>query len=90
MPDQTPFGVPSAPAPPTFGIPDPAPFGVPQPNRNTAPFGTPFALPEDPDPFGLSADPEERAGFGWTWEPPENQSAEIPFDASDPFGNKGT
>jgi hypothetical protein len=89
MPDQTPFGVPSAPAPPAFGIPDPAPFGVPQPNRNTAPFGTPFALPEDPDPFGLSADPEERAGFGWTWEPPDGQSAENPFDASDPFGTKG-
>jgi ubiquinone/menaquinone biosynthesis C-methylase UbiE len=85
------FGMPAAGgATPAFGMPDPTPFGVPQPNKSTAPFGTPFALPDDPDPFGLTADPDERAGFGWTWEPPEDQSAANPFDASDPFGTKGS
>ena len=97
VPDEIPFNAPTGevpvsgtPAPataPAFGMPDPSPFGVPQPNKNTAPFGTPFALPEDPDPFGLTADPQERAGYGWTWEPPDGQAPETPFDASDPFGN---
>jgi hypothetical protein len=63
-------------------MPDTTPFGVPPPGRS-APFGTPFALPEDPDPFGLSPDPQERAGFGWNWEPPEDpdedQSGNVPF-----------
>ncbi|HEV2740793.1 MAG TPA: hypothetical protein VGU66_19695 [Candidatus Elarobacter sp.] len=39
-----------------------------------APFGAPFALPEDPGdeaPFGGGAEP--RTGFGWAWEPPEEE-----------------
>jgi ubiquinone/menaquinone biosynthesis C-methylase UbiE len=75
------FGVPAGPEP-TFGLPDTTPFGVPPPPGRQAPFGTPFALPEDPDPFGLSPDPAERAGFGWNWEPPEepdDQSGNEPF-----------
>ena len=88
--DAQPFGLPPpAAASPAFGIPDATPFGVPAPGK-TAPFGTPFALPDDPDPFGLTDDPEARAGYGWTWEPPEDQSTENPFDASDPFGTKGS
>ncbi len=83
LPGDTPFGVPATPEP-AFGLPDPAPFGVPPPGARTAPFGTPFALPEDPDPFGLSADPEERAGFGWNWEPPEGHPDAQPGD--EPFG----
>ncbi len=75
------FGPPAGPEP-AFGLPDPTPFGAPPPGGRTAPFGTPFALPEDPDPFGLSADPAERAGFGWNWEPPDetdDQSGNEPF-----------
>ncbi len=84
-PPAPPFGVPAGPPAgpePAFGLPDPAPFGVPPPAGRPAPFGTPFALPEDPDPFGLSADPAERAGYGWNWEPPEDpddQSGNVPF-----------
>jgi hypothetical protein len=81
-PAQVPFGIPSAPEP-AFGLPDPTPFGVP-PGGRAAPFGQPFALPEDPDPFGLSPDPEERAGFGWNWEPPEGNPDAQPGD--EPFG----
>jgi hypothetical protein len=39
-----------------------------------APFGAPFALPEDPGedaPFGAGSEP--RTGFGWAWEPPEDE-----------------
>jgi hypothetical protein len=86
--DDVPFGLPPPGGVPAFGIPDATPFGIPQPGK-ASPFGTPFALPEDPDPFGLTEDPEERAGYGWTWEPPEGHAAENPFDASDPFGTKG-
>ncbi|HEY5349762.1 MAG TPA: methyltransferase domain-containing protein [Candidatus Lustribacter sp.] len=78
-----PSGAPNGPAP-AFGIPDPAPFGVPPPAGRPAPFGQPFALPEDPDPFGLSPDPKERAGFGWNWEPPEGHPDAQPGD--EPFG----
>jgi len=85
---ETPFGLPAAGAAPAFGIPDATPFGIPP--GKASPFGTPFALPEDPDPFGLTDDPEQRAEYGWTWEPPEGQSIENPFDASDPFGTKGS
>jgi hypothetical protein len=82
-PAAPPFGVPPGPEP-AFGIPDPAPFGAPPPAGRPAPFGQPFALPEDPDPFGLSPDPEERAGFGWNWEPPEGHPDAHPGD--EPFG----
>jgi hypothetical protein len=83
--DEPPFGMPPAGGVPAFGMPDATPFGIPQPGK-PAPFGQPFALPDDPDPFGLTEDPAERAGYGWTWEPPDPQSGENPFDASDPFG----
>jgi hypothetical protein len=83
VPGDQPFGVPARPEP-AFGIPDPTPFGAPPPGGHAAPFGQPFALPEDPDPFGLSADPEERAGFGWNWEPPEGHPDAQPGD--EPFG----
>jgi hypothetical protein len=79
---ESPFGMPAGPEP-AFGVPE-SPFGVPPPPGRPAPFGTPFALPEDPDPFGLSADPEERAGFGWNWEPPADAGAVHPGD--EPFG----
>jgi len=80
-PGAAPFGMPSN--EPAFGMPDPTPFGAPPPGRAT-PFGTPFALSEDPDPFGLSDDPEERAAFGWNWEPPADgseggQPGDMPF-----------
>jgi hypothetical protein len=83
VPGDQPFGVPAA-SEPAFGMPDPAPFGAPPPGGRAAPFGQPFALPEDPDPFGLSPDPEERAGFGWNWEPPEGHPDAQPGD--EPFG----
>jgi ubiquinone/menaquinone biosynthesis C-methylase UbiE len=87
-PEVAPFGIPAPGAAPAFGIPDATPFGIPP--GKASPFGTPFALPDDPDPFGLSDDPEARAGYGWTWEPPDAQSGESPFDASDPFGTRGS
>jgi hypothetical protein len=82
--DDPPFGMPAPATAPAFGMPDASLFGIPQ--GKPAPFGTPFALPDDPDPFGLTEDPEQRAGYGWTWEPPDAQSGENSFDASDPFG----
>ncbi|MDQ6943355.1 MAG: hypothetical protein M3169_12685, partial [Candidatus Eremiobacteraeota bacterium] len=44
------------------------------PPRAAAPFGAPFALPEDSAedaPFGGPA--ETSTGFGWAWEPPEGE-----------------
>ncbi len=76
--------MPPQPAPePAFGVPEPNAFGIAPavPEKPAPPFGSPFALPDDPDPFGLSPDPVERAGFGWTWEPPEGPASEEP-----PFG----
>lgn len=80
---QVPFGgVPAAPrtgfgfAPDRPGVPPPPgapPPGTPPPAA-PAPFGAPFALPEDPaadPPFG-GAEGEPRTGFGWAWEPPED------------------
>ncbi|HEY0394588.1 MAG TPA: hypothetical protein VGD01_08835 [Candidatus Elarobacter sp.] len=69
--------------PPGFGqAPPPLPAGVPvpaQPPPATAPpFGAPFALPGEPAgdeaPFGSGAEP--RTGFGWSWEPPEEEPKE--------------
>jgi hypothetical protein len=44
---------------------------VPAPPAPAAgsPFGAPFALPGDVAPFGEGPDP--KSGFGWSWEPPE-------------------
>jgi len=65
------------PAPAIPGIP-PAFPGAPgtssPPPAASAPFGAPFALPEDTAedaPFGGAAEP--RTGFGWAWEPPEEE-----------------
>lgn len=90
-PGALPFAPPSTAAPkaePAFGLPNPDAFGIQPPPgaKPAAPFGTPFALPEDPDPFGLSADPAERAGFGWTWEPPDGGAGVAADDSVPPFG----
>ncbi|HEX3462942.1 MAG TPA: class I SAM-dependent methyltransferase [Candidatus Elarobacter sp.] len=68
--------------PPGFGFEPPAqpplPAGIPpQPAPPAAvppPFGAPFALPEEPsagDELGDAAPPA--SGFGWSWEPPEEE-----------------
>lgn len=67
-PDEMPFGLPAE---------EPsAEFPAPPPPTASAPLGTPFALPDDPDPFGLEADPGRRPGTGWSWEPPEPEEDE--------------
>jgi hypothetical protein len=74
---------PGAPEPPRFVPPQASPAAPvprpepalppPPPPAHNAPFGAPFAVPEAPDapveetPFGGG----ERTGFGWAWEPPE-------------------
>ena len=72
--DQPPFGQATpAPGQPTTVPPPPFP-GVTPPPTAPARFGAPFALPEDPAedaPFGGAAEP--RTGFGWAWEPPEEE-----------------
>jgi hypothetical protein len=63
--------------PPTFSAPSGTP--PPPPPAAGAPFGAPFALPEDPGderPFGGEAEP--RTGFGWAWEPPEEEPPPSP------------
>jgi hypothetical protein len=55
-------------APPAPAKPGQAPPSGP------APFGAPFALPEDPAEdasFGTAGEPS--TGFGWAWEPPEDE-----------------
>jgi hypothetical protein len=72
-PEPPPAAIP--PQPPPQAQPPPAP----QPPPAAAPFGAPFALPEEPGdepPFGGAQQPA--AGFGWSWEPPEESSADIP------------
>jgi hypothetical protein len=62
--------------PPEFTAPPGTP---PPPPPAGAPFGAPFALPEDPGdetPFGGAAEP--RTGFGWAWEPPEEEPPQQP------------
>jgi hypothetical protein len=59
-----------APAPPaSTAAPPPQPPAAP-------PFGAPFALPDEPGlddvSFGGTAG-EPRTGFGWSWEPPEEE-----------------
>ena len=45
-----------------------------QPAVSSSPFGGPFALPggDDEPPFGGAAG-EPGTGFGWAWEPPEDE-----------------
>jgi hypothetical protein len=60
-------GIPPAASPGATGVSPPLPAA-------SAPFGAPFALPEDTAddaPFGGAAEP--RTGFGWAWEPPEEE-----------------
>ncbi|GAC1580994.1 MAG: hypothetical protein NVS3B7_15850 [Candidatus Elarobacter sp.] len=54
----------------------PPPPPEPSPHQTApAPFGAPFAVPEPPAPedapFGAAAK-EPSSGFGWSWEPPED------------------
>ncbi len=59
-------------APPAFSAPEGAP--APPAPPSAAPFGAPFALPDDSGeeaPFGGASEP--RTGFGWAWEPPEEE-----------------
>jgi hypothetical protein len=68
----TPPPAPIAPAvgkPPAKGVP--AKPATPPPAPAGSPFGAPFALPEDEPPFGEGA--AEKTGFGWSWEPPEEE-----------------
>ncbi len=72
-PPPLPSGLPTPPGPRDTAPPPGFSAGpAPAPPAAGAPFGAPFALPEDPDgeaPFGGGTEP--RAGFGWAWEPPE-------------------
>ncbi len=74
-----PLAAPPQPAPPAAAspvpAPPPAPPAVPPPAPAAAPFGAPFALPNeyvDESPFGAN-ESEPKTGFGWTWEPPEEE-----------------
>jgi hypothetical protein len=62
-----PAPVPAAPPPPATAK-TPAP-SAPQAPPAGSPFGAPFALPGDAAPFGEG--PDSKSGFGWSWEPPE-------------------
>ena len=76
-PPGQPGAVPGPPPSPAFPGAGGAP-GVPPPPA-AAPFGAPFALPEDPAddaPFGGATEP--RTGFGWAWEPPEEEQRPEP------------
>ncbi|HEX3551259.1 MAG TPA: hypothetical protein VHT53_12820 [Candidatus Elarobacter sp.] len=65
----------AAPAPPKPPAPaPPPPAAPPAPAPGAPPFGAPFALPNEPaeeEAFGATGEP--RTGFGWTWEPPEEE-----------------
>ncbi|HEX3466633.1 MAG TPA: hypothetical protein VHT05_00875 [Candidatus Elarobacter sp.] len=60
-----------APAPKTAPVPKtpPAPSGPPA--AAGSPFGAPFALPGDEEG-------DEKTGFGWSWEPPEEDEEPAP------------
>ena len=65
-------GPPPPQPPPAF--PGAAGAAPPHTPPAAAPFGAPFALPDNPAedaPFGGAAEP--RTGFGWAWEPPEEE-----------------
>jgi hypothetical protein len=66
----TPPTAPSQP-PPAFSAP-PGP-AAPTAGGAASPFGAPFSLPDDGSepPFGGENAP--RTGFGWSWEPPEEE-----------------
>ncbi|MGD0053066.1 MAG: methyltransferase domain-containing protein [Vulcanimicrobiaceae bacterium] len=59
--------------PPAPAVPQPPPAAAGQ-----TPFGAPFALggegdDDDDVPFGGGAAPPPKDGFGWSWEPPEEE-----------------
>jgi hypothetical protein len=71
-----PLPPPASPAPAAAkGQPNVAPGPPPAVPGGAAPFGAPFALPGDDEeaaPFGGAA-AEPKTGFGWAWEPPEDE-----------------
>lgn len=76
-PQQAPQPVPSAPrvfGAEAFAGPGWQPSNVPRPpvpEPPAAPFGAPFAVPDDGAPFGGAGGAAPASGFGWSWEPPE-------------------
>jgi hypothetical protein len=70
-PPETPSPAAAAPRAPASKAPPPKPAPPPPPAPAGSPFGAPFALPEDEPAFGQGAD--EKTGFGWSWEPPEEE-----------------
>jgi hypothetical protein len=58
------------PAPPPKAEP-PAVKAAAPPAPAGSPFGAPFALPGDEAPLGEG--PDAKSGFGWSWEPPEEE-----------------
>lgn len=67
---------PPVPAPAAPTLPPPPPAAPPLQQPPPAPFGAPFAVPEEDDvPFGGSDAPDApSSGFGWSWEPPEDDT----------------
>jgi hypothetical protein len=67
------FGLPQA--TPTPAAPPTPPAAAPQSG-----FGQPFAIPADDSPFGNAGAPktEPAPGFGWAWEPPEDEEPKTP------------
>jgi hypothetical protein len=70
-PPEAPSPAAVAPRVPASKGPPPKPAPAPPATPAGSPFGAPFALPEDEPPFGKDA--EEKTGFGWSWEPPEEE-----------------
>ncbi|HZW54032.1 MAG TPA: hypothetical protein VFF00_08355 [Candidatus Elarobacter sp.] len=67
------------PAPPPAAAPAGGPPPAGSPAAGPPPFGAPFALPEEPGDVAFAGPPEEpRSGFGWSWEPPEDEPQEPP------------
>ena len=69
-PPRQPHAPPQPHSPPQQQAPQPPPPTPPA----AAPFGAPFALPEEPpgEP-GPSGAQQPATGFGWSWEPPEDE-----------------
>jgi hypothetical protein len=70
-----------SPPPPRRGIQPPSASPPPPIPGNAAPFGAPFALPDDGQPadapFGAPA-ADSKSGFGWAWEPPDPEEEPPP------------
>jgi len=78
-PDEAEFP-PVLPPPSGAALPPAAPQAPPAPLQEpAAPFGSPFAVPEDDEretPFGgvRGNEGSTPGGFGWSWEPPEEEN----------------